>query len=1285
MVKSFYFDETQSSGILNLVRGHNLELDDQEFLSIAYVGDPAVSQDYDDDINQHVSLVVDGSANLDNNTCNAWLAIDTNYSGESTYNKVVDAGRVGLRDFIGKPMYFNVLPDDPEPIRTVTGKSYDVSNSAANTAYTTTLLQNINTQTEINKFTPESVEKVHLINELAYGRKYCIIPYETVIDNSLGSDESTYTYSKAYAAGEITQAAVTQATLADSDVLADFDQVVSFDDANELFLAPADITPAGAYDAGGVATAIQGNYELRIDVDRFHNESDYRGDGRKSYVRFHLDTLRDEELRSNEGFFVNGQKVSGVFSNIRIRYDADIYDSDGDRDYYEDTPIDSADFIDSLNAFYTLYQLYDEDDEYGVEDVELDFAIEFNQANWPQKSDGSSETLGWKLGGSPLLQNDHRLNIEFETDSGSSQSSTESDWYNPFTQDRNNDDLLVIKVELFNSSGSGRRYVQNVSQESGIKTLGFNAATAKIINNVPNDSDFPNAPTVSGGSLSVEKEGTKDSIDLPNVLKAEEDFRYTEGLVVTRNVDNNTYKGYLYAEDNAASLYNTIKAISLITLDSNGAEVSTYTYKSGSSGFTTTTVGSHRIISFNTTSTVYNAFNTATTGQNIKVKLYTSTTISNANLLTYELADKNIPIKVAYGFSRIDGYRLPYFEDDSGGQQNPAIMSEGNLDITLQDNENLQAFGYMRRQKNNNVVRYVPFMLLSNDSRLSALDTIYGYFGGTEIAMNRLDYASPQRNVVTAFLGPESSSVPSNFSSSASYTFEYADASKSKQALIPALSANRIAKIYAKCAIFELGVPSLAVNNGIRTIGGNNYDGKNNVIRRVVTGISDPFTAATGIGKTAIAAKKGLVVRQSTSEEGHSNNILARLADANTSEAKQLLIQSGYSLSAAIAASTQRIGTDMFKLIRDPINASKLGTNGATFIANSSYGAVSDYLGLEDDDGSVESTTGLTYEREILNLDGSELNPIDLVTSYTNDRIFASTNRGIFSLTYGHNQLADFTVNLTTRSKPKIKPFVFNNKISCVTSNNTILNVLDSEERRGYRDKFSGQDQKHLLEPVEQGIFDYSTNNFYFSRKDGKITVALNIDEEVIGFSHFTFFQGDDDQRSRIRCKKLINTDSDVKGLFEYDKYDPDTTLTTTETVIASFSNDLRVDFEGDNSGIEGMEDLLYLSEVQSNPLVLTGVTGTEGFLFPVGAQKISVSTSGVDDLMVGMADPGNADNPLFKQYFEARYGPDPVPVDFTVDSNFSWHTYLILLQIKKESAGVIQGFQAQGVIDGVR
>ena len=1302
VAKSFYFDETEKSGVLNLVRGHNLELEDTEFPAISYIGNPQNDSSYDDSIKQQVKLLIDSGANLDSNTCKAWLALDPEYEGESTYNNIVDKDRMGLKDFIGKPMYFNVLPREPEVIGPKDGKSYDVSNNAENTAYTTTLLQNLNSSTEIYKFTPDKVSiednatKTLIINELAYGRKYCIIPYETVVENSLGTDINNFKYENVYDKGEVIQAAVTQAKLTDSDVLSDFLQTLQFPDANELFLAPADVTPDGAYDAGGETELITGEYELRIHLKRFHTESRYRGAGSRSFVKFNTEYLGDatsnaeEKFDSNEGFFVNGQKVEGVIEDIRVRYTADVYDDSDNERYWDTDPIDigntnAADFIRTLDGFYELYTRYDDDDEQGVSDVEMRIDIDFNLENWPKTPNGDEEILGWKVRDAQVLAQDRRFAVEFETNHSIRVDDDELSWYNPLETVAGDEDLIKIRFKLSNASGSGTRYVHTVSAETGIKTLGFNRTTDKVANNIPSGS--PNSPQKVGGDISVEREGVKDEIEENNnVLQESEKFRFTKGLTVTKNFDNNTYKGYLYAENDANVLYSRIKAIELITLDDDGAEDVTFTYKDGANNFDDSESGNYVVISFDATESLYNAFNSSIQGSNIKVKLYTSTTINDTNLLTYELGDKQVPTNVAFGYSRLDQYQLPYFVDDSGDNDASKVIltSEGNIDITLQDNEDLQAFGYMRRQKNDGPV-YMPFILLSNDSNLSSDDTIFGYFGGTEVEMTRLDYASPVKNVASIFLGPESSSVPANFSEDADYTFEYAGSDKSKIPLIPGLSANRVSKIYAKCVIFELGIPSLAVKDTIRTIGGNNYDGKNNVISRVITGISDPFNAATGIGKTAIAAKKGLVVRQATSDEGHSNNVLLNLSNKSTAEAKQLKIRSGYDLRSVLALTTQDLGPEIFKLIRDPIAQSALGLNGSKFISNSSYAAVSDYLGLSEEDGSLVSTAGLRYSSEILNLDGSELNPIDLVTSYTNDRIFASTDRGIFSLTYAHNQLPDFTVNLTTRSSSKIKPFVFNNKISCVTSNDTILNVLDSEERRGYRDKFSGQDQKHLLKDINAGIFDYVTNNFYFSRKDGKITVALNIDEEVVGFSQLAFFHDKDEPFARIRCLKLISTSPDVTGLFSYQKYNETHRIIETKLVIASFSNESRVDFEGDVTGIEGMEELLYISEVQSNPLVLTGVTGTEGFLFPVGAQKISVSATGVDDLMVGMADPGNADNPLFKQYYEDRYGPEPVPLDFTVDSNFSWHTFLILLQIKKESAGLIQGFQAQGVIDGVR
>ena len=181
---------------------------------------------YDRDIR----LYIDKHSDLNVNQGWCWLGLD-----DPTQKPVgnMDIDKVGLRDFIGRPLFFNILPTEIE--RVDPNKDYDSGSD-----FTGTLLTNLEDKGGISNFEVPGSERRAFITELLYGRKYCIIPYGEV-ENELGS--SPPTYENMFEETVSAQPALTTAMFNFEELLSEKTYPVQIPNTAKVNMAPLELKP----------------------------------------------------------------------------------------------------------------------------------------------------------------------------------------------------------------------------------------------------------------------------------------------------------------------------------------------------------------------------------------------------------------------------------------------------------------------------------------------------------------------------------------------------------------------------------------------------------------------------------------------------------------------------------------------------------------------------------------------------------------------------------------------------------------------------------------------------------------------------------------------------------------------------------------------------------------------------------------------------------------------------------------------------------------------------------
>ena len=203
-VRPYFFDDSSLTDYETMIRAFPFKHEPENFLDVLFDDDgtPNVNTD-------RVRLIVGRDADLNRGRCKVWLGVDKDF--EDNVDKI-DIDKMCLSDYIGRPLIFNIFPNNPEVIpldfkrqidtsdenkvKIVADKNWDLS-----TTYASTLLTNLNGKAKVSSFSFNPIvdeagnitsSKAELIRELLYGRRYFIIPYNVHRGSYNSGDKARY-------------------------------------------------------------------------------------------------------------------------------------------------------------------------------------------------------------------------------------------------------------------------------------------------------------------------------------------------------------------------------------------------------------------------------------------------------------------------------------------------------------------------------------------------------------------------------------------------------------------------------------------------------------------------------------------------------------------------------------------------------------------------------------------------------------------------------------------------------------------------------------------------------------------------------------------------------------------------------------------------------------------------------------------------------------------------------------------------------------------------------------
>ena len=308
-----YADPDGGPNLYNLLRSFPLDPEDLVF-------DDTIFSDSEEDQRDKIKLFLNSDADLNKNTCIAWLGVTEEEVAE--LNGKVDINKMGLKEYFGRPLFFNILPTLSEFIG---GNKYSISYDQEGTSYTSTLLQNLDKVTGVSNFATTEVNRREIIKQLLYGRKYCIIPTSIHIDSSITDDGELKDLSTVVTSSNLITPATTRIKTT-SEVLKTIEGIpVPGGTRTQVDFRPREHSTT--YSPAETKSLGEANFELRLDGDRLKQGADFRYLG--SYddiymdweVKVHGDKLtvemsetnREDPLRPTEGLFLNGVRRNDLF------------------------------------------------------------------------------------------------------------------------------------------------------------------------------------------------------------------------------------------------------------------------------------------------------------------------------------------------------------------------------------------------------------------------------------------------------------------------------------------------------------------------------------------------------------------------------------------------------------------------------------------------------------------------------------------------------------------------------------------------------------------------------------------------------------------------------------------------------------------------------------------------------------------------------------------------------------------------------------------------------------
>ena len=459
-------------------------------------------------------------------------------------------------------------------------------------------------------------------------------------------------------------------------------------------------------------------------------------------------------------------------------------------------------------------------------------------------------------------------------------------------------------------------------------------------------------------------------------------------------------------------------------------------------------------------------------------------------------------------------------------------------------------------------------------------------------------------------------------------------------------------KVYAKCLILEIGVPSpyspnrdqLTANpeNVKRRIGGNDYDGGNNIGSNVLFSLQDEFSAVASTGFGAVYGSENQFYVDFGEDLGSSNNILAYLNGPTSPDYAKVAYSSTVALDRAI----------YFGLI-DFLN-NKLPTN---FPDGWQFASTQSFM-LEYFSAVYQNFTQSNIYRVLDSRGDTTIENIYI--AFDENVMLAQTESGIYEVNAER-------LNAVLRSKENTIGNIqlFLRQMVSITRDSHVAVSTLSFDRFGYTTNLFGRNQRPLL----QGLKDMIYNDQYFLgvKDNGDLVSFTLFNNELAGWSRVSF--GAQFKAQNVLLKEQV---FHVIGAFE----DP-----SEKKILA-----IRGAEGADYVDFRGLEDTQNVeSEVVFNPLVLVGQTPL-GSLYPSSIKKVRVYSTNFGQFVLALS--GENTNSLFidvsQQDVDTGMFLDPKKILRMGQESFI--DTLAKLHIKQNDAvsgGLLHGADIEGDVGG--
>ena len=1195
VIRPYYMKTNNLSSYKDVVRA--IPIEDEP---VVFTG---VLSDSDD-----IKLIVDRLSDLDNHYCKAWLGVAEDKEDDIGN---INVDKMSLREFIGKPLIFSVLPSDLQPIRNEVEQRFirsDTAKEGENTvstvfeqindwgntaAYVGTLLQNLQTQSDIANFSFNErygegnnilATRTTVINELLYGRKYMIIPYETVVEDTISPVNGEVSYLTAYPKAEVTSPAVTTSTL-NSMVLAEEDveqERTGFDILiSNKHQINSEYTETEEVDLGSTLT-ISGLQTFGYD----DNISD-----RRSQLEYYL------YLSKNDNFYVGNVDVSindnsnfGI-ANTSTEHNATVGGAMWDDFESVELEFDLSETVTGNGIFET--------------DINIEIRGRFEGLDEGVVTLTSLTAAGRNL--FSIADIDARLLTTTDPDIKRLRIRARNIPSPAVTGASDLRLLLNTVIQSMNSRDRSSAVTLSISGynfKNSARTEGEQAIGA-VVAAIPDYND--------GGALSIVDDINNSTLDYEAVSDPAEDSDAIKGFAVWQDKVQ-----ILTSLTSPNSFTDSIKFVAA-DLFSGGAGVAVANFFSTGdisfSRYTYSTTG-QLIIEFDHNEA--SSFNSALRRDNFEKALVSLKDV-DSNPIDFNLVPEEVPTVFAKGYNRIPNNQ--FAKNETELDEHIMERSE-NSDLT--DRQGLiHAIGYHRLGND----KYTYFVHAQEGTNLLATATTLTLtIDGVAYTLTKQD-ADPPQSVEFRMAADDELEAEPVLEDSSTISI---DIEGTAYEFVPEETTHRDSKVYANCAIFELGMPSPAQIGSTRVIGGNNYDLKENVIDTVYQGHDLNIKDAANITQDVVLANGDRLHYLFDEEQHLANNPTKTLINPRTPEVARLLSQANY-LSGVFSQQNSEVIYEYLKF-KD--------TNLAIF--DSDQGEIlSDYL-----NGGAALTTTAVYTQEIVDLDGDAIDIEHIKRSFNGTEIYAVTNKGIYNATFNSPN----PITLSAKRTAQVKPIVFNNKIAYVSKNNQFIIQALSRERLGYEVKYSGTAQQHLIRDIKDLIYDIDYDIYLALREDGKVVCATDFDKDIEGYALW--------ELEGINILKLLNAGGNIKALAEYNN----------NHIILEFDFNLGVD-------LEGSTPTPFESQVVLNPYI---DNSTDLSVNKAHISKVSIVADNIGDLLVGY----KLGDQIYKMKPYARINEktnEKSIIPFDINTAMGYNVRLVMRQMDNRADTIIYGVNLKG------